>query len=54
MLTKEQIQQKVNSIQTQSTKIQWTESKVLVWHPENGFIFEANKLGEFWYVKGKL
>ena len=51
MLTKEQITAKINSIITDTCKVQWTDTKVLVWHPDNGFIFEGYKLGEFWYKK---
>lgn len=48
MITREQVDKLLSKYRTDSAKIQETDSKILVWDSE--FVFQANKLGKFWYV----
>lgn len=49
MLTDNQINDMMKTYLTSTAKVQKTESKILIW--DDKFVFEANKLGNFWYVK---
>lgn len=49
MLTDKQVSNMMEPYLTPTAKVQKTESKILIWDVK--FVFEANKLGNFWYVK---
>lgn len=49
MLTDQQVNDMMQKYITPTAKIQNTGTKILVW--DSVFVFEANKLGEFWNIK---